>query len=122
MGAGKSTFARALIRALGVHQPAEGSPTFSIAHEYRSERLQTDVIHIDLYRMKNEYEIEEAGIASYFWERGGIVLIEWLSNFPEFEAEVKKQPYYLVSLRVSESSPELRNVEIYAALGAAEKR
>src|SRR5581483_10858229 len=50
MGAGKSTFARALIRALGVDQGAEGSPTFAIAHEYRSKKKGRDcaIVHLDL--------------------------------------------------------------------------
>src|SRR4051812_18539939 len=52
MGAGKSTFARALLEALGIGARAEGSPTFAIMHEYES-RLGT-VAHLDLYRMKSE--------------------------------------------------------------------
>lgn len=83
MGVGKSAFARALLVALGVRQPPEGSPTFAIAHEYDSPR--GGVVHIDLYRIKSEAEIEEAGIPSYFWERELIVIAEWVSLWPEFE-------------------------------------
>jgi tRNA threonylcarbamoyladenosine biosynthesis protein TsaE len=86
MGAGKTTFARALLMALDVKQPAQGSPTFSIAHEYESFR--GEVIHIDLFRLKSEVEIEEAGISSYFWERSSVVIVEWLSKWPKFEQEV----------------------------------
>lgn len=83
MGAGKSTFARALLHALGVSQPPEGSPTFAIAHEYDSPR--GGVVHIDLYRFKSEAEIEEAGIPAYFWERDLIGIVEWASAWPDFE-------------------------------------
>src|SRR5262245_58300605 len=57
LGAGKTTFARALLEALGVHQPPEGSPTFAIAHEYRA-RAVPEIVHIDFYRLKHESEIE----------------------------------------------------------------
>src|SRR5690348_5184115 len=60
MGAGKTTFARALLEGLGVIQPAEGSPSFAIAHEYDSPR--GPVVHVDFYRLKDESEIEDAAI------------------------------------------------------------
>lgn len=96
MGAGKSTFARALLQGLGIHQPAEGSPTFAIAHEYDSHRGA--VAHMDFYRLKSEEEIEETGISAYFWEREMIVITEWLSNFPEFAKAVLKDPHWRVEL------------------------
>lgn len=88
MGVGKTTFAKAILQGLGVHQPPEGSPTFAIAHEYESSA--SEVVHLDLYRIKSEEELDEAGIPSYFWERQAIVLVEWLSLFPEFSAAVRR--------------------------------
>lgn len=88
MGTGKSTFARALLRGLGIDQPAEGSPTFAIAHEYSAQSIS--IIHMDLYRLKSEADLEEAGIDSYLWDRECIVLVEWLSQFPEYEAAIMK--------------------------------
>lgn len=88
MGAGKSTFARALLLALGIDQPPEGSPTFAIAHEYRSKR--GEAVHIDLYRLRSEEELDDAGIPQYFWGREAVVMVEWLSMFPGFEAKVKE--------------------------------
>lgn len=90
MGAGKTTFARALLQSLGVRQPPEGSPSFAIAHEYDSKLGL--VVHIDFYRIRDEAEIDDAGIPSYFWERDAIVISEWLSSRPEFEKAVLSAP------------------------------
>lgn len=88
MGAGKSTWSRALLEALGVVQPPEGSPSFAIAHEYDCPR--GGVVHIDFYRLTTEDEIDEAGIPSYFWERDLIIITEWLNAWPRFETQVLK--------------------------------
>lgn len=88
MGAGKTTFARELLNALGVRQPPEGSPSFAIAHEYDSPK--GNVVHIDYYRLKSEAEIEDAGIPAYYWERQAIVISEWLSSWSDFSAAVLK--------------------------------
>jgi tRNA threonylcarbamoyl adenosine modification protein YjeE len=90
MGAGKSTFARELLKGLGVQTPFSGSPTFALAHEYTSPRGQS--VHIDLYRLRSEDEIEQAGIESYFWERDVIVIAEWVSQFPDFERKLSQSP------------------------------
>jgi tRNA A37 threonylcarbamoyladenosine biosynthesis protein TsaE len=118
MGAGKTTFARALLAGLGVVQPPEGSPSFAIAHEYDSAR--GSVVHIDFYRLKHESEIEDAGVDAYFWERQAIVVSEWISMFPGFETsvrEVASRPdsqsrIWKVSLSFSTTDPNLRNFEI----------
>jgi tRNA threonylcarbamoyl adenosine modification protein YjeE len=122
MGAGKSTFARLLLKNLGIDQPAEGSPTFAIAHEYTARGVE--VIHMDLYRLKSEAELEEAGIPTYFWDRECISLTEWLSQFPEFEASVLKpqarltrpdemKVNWLVKLGFHPESDSRRSIEIF---------
>jgi tRNA threonylcarbamoyl adenosine modification protein YjeE len=112
MGAGKTTFARSLLSGLGVVQPAEGSPSFAIAHEYRSPR--TDVVHIDFYRLKSEVEIQDAGIDTYFWERPqSIIICEWISLFPALEQSVQKvQSVWRVKLENKGSRIDARNIEI----------
>lgn len=114
MGAGKSTFARALLNALGVVQPPEGSPTFAIAHEYASPR--GGVVHVDLYRLRSEDEIEAAGIHSYIWERDLFALIEWTSMWPEFERSLlESDPGGKSNWRISlmfDETPDRRSVQI----------
>ena len=53
-------------------------------------------MHIDLYRLKNESEIEEAGINAYYWEREAIVISEWTSMFPDFERAVMEKSTHTV--------------------------
>jgi tRNA threonylcarbamoyl adenosine modification protein YjeE len=74
LGAGKSTFARALIRRLAAN-PHEDvpSPTFTLVQSYETPRLA--VSHLDLYRLDDPHEVDELGI-EHALERG-IALVEW---------------------------------------------
>lgn len=87
MGAGKSTFASAVLEGLGADRPPEGSPTFPIVHRYPL-RGGGEVIHVDLYRLKSEAELEAAGLVEDLWNRDAVVMVEWLSQFPDTQAEL----------------------------------
>lgn len=85
MGVGKTTFTRELLLALGVSQPPEGSPTFPIAHEYQSSAAKKpSIVHLDLYRLRDEAELDDAGIPEYFEDPSRLVFVEWGSQFPVF--------------------------------------
>ncbi len=80
MGAGKTTFVRAICDTLGV-QVAVSSPTFSIINEYKS--AEGDVIyHLDLYRLKDEQEAINAGVEDCLYS-GNLCLVEWPEITPE---------------------------------------
>jgi tRNA threonylcarbamoyladenosine biosynthesis protein TsaE len=72
LGSGKTCFVQGLARALGVDR-AVTSPTFTLIHEYRGSR---PLVHIDLYRIRNEDEALELGFEDYV-ERDALVVIEW---------------------------------------------
>ena len=81
MGAGKSTFARVLLTELVADFSSQGSPTFPLVQEYRA-REGSAIYHIDLYRLKNEGELEDSGILHQIEEQGALALVEWPDLFP----------------------------------------
>lgn len=73
LGAGKSTFARALIRANADDPDLEApSPTFTLVQSYQ---LRLPVAHMDLYRLGSPEELDELGLDDALGE--GAALIEW---------------------------------------------
>jgi tRNA threonylcarbamoyladenosine biosynthesis protein TsaE len=73
LGAGKTTFARALLGALGVGERIK-SPTYSLIESYRAGDV--DAHHLDLYRIADAGELEWLGLGD-LWTPGALVLIEW---------------------------------------------
>ena len=75
MGAGKTTFIKALCHELGVEDNVT-SPTFAIINEYSSERLTAPVYHFDFYRVHRLEEAIDIGCDEYFFS-GALCFIEW---------------------------------------------
>jgi tRNA threonylcarbamoyladenosine biosynthesis protein TsaE len=78
LGAGKTIFAKGLIKALGVIDLVT-SPTFTIVNEYRG---RFPVYHFDVYRIDNPYEMYDIGFDEYIFGEG-ISVIEWGSKIKE---------------------------------------
>ena len=74
MGAGKTTFIKALCEELGVEDVIT-SPTFAIVNEY-SLPSQEALYHFDFYRIKKLEEVYDMGYEDYFYS-GNLCLIEW---------------------------------------------
>ena len=72
LGAGKTTFARAMIRALGYAGRVK-SPTYSLVETYSVE--SAEVVHLDLYRINDPGELEYLGLDSM--PEAAICLVEW---------------------------------------------
>lgn len=75
MGAGKTTFIKALCEELGVSDVIT-SPTFSIVNEYRSDLAGELIYHFDFYRIKKLDEVYDMGYEDYFYS-GALCFIEW---------------------------------------------
>lgn len=93
LGAGKTTFARYLIQAMG-HEGKVKSPTYTLCEPYtlQFKDQAITVHHFDLYRMRDPLEWQEAGFAEHF-DVPGICLIEWPEKaegtLPGFDIQIQ---------------------------------
>ncbi|MBB2150178.1 tRNA (adenosine(37)-N6)-threonylcarbamoyltransferase complex ATPase subunit type 1 TsaE [Pedobacter gandavensis] len=102
MGAGKTTFIKALAKALGVTEVVS-SPTFSIVNEYEGNgRI---IYHFDFYRIKNLQEAYDIGYEEYFYS-DHICLIEW----PEKVAELLPEHYIKIEISASSETERLLSI------------
>ena len=77
MGAGKTTFIKAICEELGVTETVN-SPTFSIVNEYEGNNGRI-IYHFDCYRINKIEEALEIGIEEYLYS-GNLCFIEWAEN------------------------------------------
>jgi tRNA threonylcarbamoyladenosine biosynthesis protein TsaE len=82
LGAGKTTLARGLIRALG-HRGAVKSPTYTLVEPYVISGLY--LYHFDFYRFVDARELRDAGLAEYFNE-SAVCVVEWPEKAPGLRA------------------------------------
>lgn len=105
MGAGKTTFIKAVCEELGVTDVIT-SPTFAIINEYtitRHPRPVTQIFHFDFYRIKKLEEVYDMGYEDYFYS-GALCFIEW----PELIEEVL--PDDAVKVVITENADGSRTV------------
>lgn len=79
MGAGKTTFVKALCAAKGV-EDTTASPTFSIINQYTyraNDGATRNIYHLDLYRLRDEEEAIGAGVEDTIYQDGAICFVEW---------------------------------------------
>ena len=93
LGAGKTSFARYLIQAMG-HEGKVKSPTYTLCEPYplQFKDHAITIYHFDLYRMRDPLEWQEAGFAEHF-DVPGICLIEWPEKaegtLPGFDIQIQ---------------------------------
>ena len=104
MGAGKTTFIKALCKQLGVADIIN-SPTFSIVNEYGIENSEEKVFHFDFYRLKKAEEAFDFGVEDYFFS-GNYCLMEW----PEIVEEIL--PQNCLKVQIKELEDQKREIHI----------
>ena len=103
MGAGKTTFIKAVCEELGVTDVIT-SPTFAIVNEYRSDTTGELIYHFDFYRIKKLEEVYDMGYEDYFYS-GALCFLEG----PELIEELL--PSDAVKVTISETDNGDRMIE-----------
>ena len=96
MGAGKTTFVKAVCEELGVEDVIT-SPTFAIINEYHAEAQDLTIYHFDFYRIKKLEEVYDMGYEDYFYS-GALCFIEW----PELIEDLLPEEAVMVSITEKE--------------------
>lgn len=102
MGAGKTTFIKAVCQELGVRDVIT-SPTFALVNEYTAGD-GTPIYHFDFYRIKKIEEVYDMGYEDYFYS-DSLCLLEW----PELVEELL--PHETVSVTITVNEDGARTVE-----------
>jgi tRNA threonylcarbamoyladenosine biosynthesis protein TsaE len=114
LGAGKTTLARALLRALG-HTGTVKSPTYTLVEVYVVSSLYW--YHFDFYRFNEPEEFDDAGLGEYFRE-DSICLVEW----PAKAAGHVPPADLALAFRFAENAPESgRVVDLFARSEAGQQ-
>jgi tRNA threonylcarbamoyladenosine biosynthesis protein TsaE len=103
MGAGKTTFIKAICSELGVKENIT-SPTFSLVNEYVTKENQS-LYHFDCYRLKNIREAYDIGADEYF-DSGEICFVEWPEKIEDL------LPSETVNVTIIVLEDELREITI----------
>lgn len=104
MGAGKTTFIKAICQELGVEDVIT-SPTFALVNEYTAGD-GSPIFHFDFYRIKKLEEVYDMGYEDYFYS-GALCLMEW----PELVEELLPQDAVAVTIHANADGSRSIDVE-----------
>ncbi|MFW5656874.1 MAG: tRNA (adenosine(37)-N6)-threonylcarbamoyltransferase complex ATPase subunit type 1 TsaE [Bacteroidota bacterium] len=96
MGAGKTTFIKAVCKELGVTDRVT-SPTFALINEYTAMPAGQPVFHFDFYRIKDISEVYDLGYEDYFYSNN-FCLVEW----PEMIESILPEETLKVTITVND--------------------
>ena len=95
MGAGKTTFIKAICEEMGVTETVS-SPTFALINEYRDKKSRP-IFHFDFYRINKLEEAFDFGYEDYFYS-GNLCFIEW----PELVESILPDAAVKIAIRVTD--------------------
>lgn len=105
LGAGKTSFVRALLRGLG-YTARVPSPTYTLLEHYRVDGI--NVVHLDLYRLADPEELEPLGIRDWLAEPGTWLAVEWPERAPQLASRAD------VTLSIETGAGEHRGLALTA--------
>lgn len=100
LGAGKTTFTRGFLRALGIQDKIK-SPTYTLVEPY--EIANKNIFHFDFYRLHDANELEHLGLREYFAQQN-ICIIEW----PEIAMSLIPEPDLICLLQIANNGREIK--------------
>jgi len=103
MGAGKTTFIKAICETMGVKETVN-SPTFSIVNEYEAADGRI-IYHFDCYRINKIQEVLDLGAEEYLYS-GNLCFIEWSENIASI------LPDSIVNVDIEEMENGIRRINI----------
>jgi len=102
MGVGKTTFIKAICKAMGVEDEVN-SPTFALINEYFTSQ-QESIFHFDFYRINSVEEVFDFGYEDYFYS-SNYCLVEW----PELVENLLPENH--IRVQITENEDSTRTVE-----------
>jgi tRNA threonylcarbamoyladenosine biosynthesis protein TsaE len=106
LGSGKTTWARAMLRGLG-YEGRVPSPTYTLLEQYACDGVV--VVHLDLYRLRGDEELENLGLRDWLDEPMSWTLVEWPERAPQLARRCD------LTLRFAVMGPTGRRVAVSAA-------
>jgi tRNA threonylcarbamoyladenosine biosynthesis protein TsaE len=104
LGTGKTTLVKGIAEGLQAAQQEEvTSPTFTLIHEYRGP--QTNVFHIDLYRIEKRRELDTLGIDELLTQENNLLLVEWGEKFAQIVSAADGQ---IIITRVNDQERKIK--------------
>lgn len=103
LGAGKTVFAKGIASGLGIAERDVTSPSFVLLNVYTGK---TRLLHLDLYRIEDAGQAEQAGLLDLF-EADAIVVVEWPERIVEILAEMAR-----IEVHIEVVGPERRRIVV----------
>ena len=102
LGAGKTTFVKALAASLGIAEDDVSSPSYTLLNEYAG---QIPMYHFDLYRLEGADDVDDLGFDEYM-EGDGLAVVEWADVAPQI------LPSEYLEIKIMISGEESRDLEL----------
>jgi tRNA threonylcarbamoyladenosine biosynthesis protein TsaE len=107
LGSGKTTLVQGIGKGLGISSLIK-SPSFVIIHEYAGS---VPLYHFDLYRIAHKEEVVSLGYEDYFYQKKGIVVIEWAEKI----VGLLPTEYLKIELEITNSSKRRITLRAYSS-------